>query len=263
MKTSITDWIIQQFGQWLLKNDPAKRAYLCDFTQICNKVRPGDVLAIEGRNHISAIIKEITQSPWTHAALYIGKIDDIEDPALQKVLRDYLQNSNTQLLSGHLLIETDLGLGTTLSPIEKYQEDHIRILRPQGILPEDTQKVIAYAASHLGAHYDFRHIFDLARFLFPWRLLPREWRSTLFQHNALKPTEEICSSLIAEAFESVGFPVLPFVIETDGKPVELIQRNPKLFTPSDFDYSPFFEVIKYPIFPFGTEKSYKDLPWKK
>jgi hypothetical protein len=24
-------------------------------------------------------------------------------------------------------------------------------------------------------------------------------------------------------------------------------RNPKLFVPADFDYSPFFEIVKYPI----------------
>ncbi len=259
------DWIIQKFGHWLLSNAPTKRAYLCDFKQICNKIQPGDVLLIEGRNRISGIIKEITQSPWSHAALYIGNIHEIQNSPLKKLISTYTQQHalSIKTLSGHLLIETDIGVGTTVSLIEKYQEDHIRILRPHGIFPEDIQNVIAYMISHLGSHYDLRHVFDLARFLLPWRFFPRKWRSSLFEHNALKPTREICSSLIAEAFQSVGFPVLPFVVETEGKPLELVQRNSKLFTPSDFDYSPYFDVIKYPIFPLGIEMSYKNLPWKK
>jgi len=265
LKIGIIHWIIQKCGQWLLTNAPAKRAYLCDFRQICTKVKAGDVLLIEGRNRISSIIQEITQSPWSHAALYIGNIQEIQNTPYKTSIFSYTEKFTPALstLSGHLLIETDIGVGTTVSPIEKYQDDHIRILRPLGILPEDIQNVIAYAISHLGMHYDVRHVLDLARLLLPWHFLPKKWRSSLFQHNALKPTQEICSSLIAEAFQTVGFPVLPFVIETEGKPLELVQRNPKLFTPSDFDYSPYFEVIKYPIFPLGSTMSYKNLPWKK
>ncbi|MCK4710812.1 MAG: hypothetical protein KAU21_19515, partial [Gammaproteobacteria bacterium] len=43
----------------------------------------------------------------------------------------------------------------------------------------------------------------------------------------------------------------------------LHHRNPKLFTPRDFDYSPYFDVIKYPIFDFDELAVYKQLPWNK
>ncbi len=115
----------------------------------------------------------------------------------------------------------------------------------------------------LGRKYDLRHIFDLARFLFPWGLFPRRWRSTLFQHNALKPTEDICSSMIADAFHSVDFPILPLVKKDEEDNLELIQRNPRLFTPSDFDYSPYFNVIKYPIFKLGKDYTSHQLPWNR
>ncbi len=72
-------------------------------------------------------------------------------------------------------------------------------------------RVIAHAIRHLGNDYDVRQLLDLARFLFPWGILPRRWRSSLFQHNAGKPTHTVCSSLLAEAFSAVGFPVLPFI----------------------------------------------------
>jgi hypothetical protein len=45
--------------------------------------------------------------------------------------------------------------------------------------------------------------------------------------------------------------------------VELIERNPRLFTPSDFDFSPYFSVIKYPIFPVDEQGYYQHLPWKR
>src|SRR4029453_13573329 len=39
-------------------------------------LRPGDVLLVEGNNHVSGIIKYLTQSTWSHAALYVGPIGE-------------------------------------------------------------------------------------------------------------------------------------------------------------------------------------------
>ena len=38
-------------------------------------LKPGDVLLIEGHNHISGMIKYLTQSTWSHAALFVGEIE--------------------------------------------------------------------------------------------------------------------------------------------------------------------------------------------
>lgn len=114
-----------------------------------------------------------------------------------------------------------------------------------------------------GRRYNTRHLLDLARFLFPWGLWPRKWRSVLFQHNALQPTEDICSSMIADAFQSIRYPILPLVREDHQNVLELVRRNPRLFTPSDFDYSPYFDVIKYPTFPLKTEGDYQNLAWRE
>ena len=46
--------------------------------------------------------------------------------------------------------------------------------------------------------------------------------------------------------------------------MEVYQRNPYLFTPKDFDYSPYFEIIKYPLFnPDEPLPYYRRLPWAK
>lgn len=255
-RSALAKWIIEKFSLWLKKEEPPAHGYLTDFDRISYELRPADVILIEGRRRVSRIIRRITFSPWTHAALYIGRLHDIADDELRQKIADACQCSHSQ----QLIIESELGQGTVIAPLEKYNQDHVRICRPSGLSRHDAQKVIAFTADHLGVKYSVRHVFDLLRFLFPWALFPRRWRSSLFEHNALKPTEEICSSLIAEAFTSVKFPILPF-IKKDNKGIELIQRNPRLYVPSDFDYSPYFAIIKYPIFPLNEMTSYHNLPW--
>ncbi len=87
-----------------------------------------------------------------------------------------------------------------------------------------------------------------------WTLVPRRWHSTLFEHNAGEPTHTVCSSLIASAFQSVDFPILPLIQKDEAGNYRLFRRNPKLYVPRDFDYSPFFEVIKCPL--LASHKSF-------
>ena len=106
-----------------------------------------------------------------------------------------------------------------------------------------------------------RQLLDLARFIFPWTILPRRWRSTLFAHNAGRPTRTVCSTVLAEAFMSVRFPILPILKGHRRSGLALYPRNPRLFTPRDFDYSPYFEIIKYPYVAFEQSGTYRYLPW--
>ncbi len=256
--------IKNKVGQWLVNwlTDPStpNKFPMCDFDRICYEIRPCDVLLIEGRSRVAEVIRTITQSTWSHACLYIGRLHDIAHlETRERILRAYPKiDPNAQLL-----IESILGKGTIVSPITDYQEDHIRICRPEGLARKDAQLVVDYAVSRLGIQYDVRQIFDLARFLFPWSIMPRRWRSSLFRYHPGELTKESCSSLIAEAFDSVHFPILPVIKEHREKGIELIQRFPKLFTPSDFDYSPFFEIIKYPIFELSDVPTYRTLPWRE
>ena len=67
--------------------------------------------------------------------------------------------------------------------------------------------------------------------------------------------------MIAEAFDAVHFPILPLIKKTSNSGMQLFRRNPKLCTPSDFDYSPYFEIIKYPFLDFNQYTGYRLLPW--
>lgn len=250
---------MQWVSDWLTKEGPPPESPLCDFKRLSYELRPGDVLLVEGRSRVSNVIKQITQSSWTHSALFIGRIYDIRDPVLQqKVRMAYVGDLNEQLM-----VEALLGQGTIIVPLSKYRREHIRICRPTGLEPEDAQRVVAHAIRHIGMDYDMRHLLDLARFFFPWNIMPRRWRSSLFEHNAGSLTRTVCSSLIASAFNSVNFPILPFIDRDDDGSVRFFKRNPKLFTPKDFDYSPYFDIIKYPFMGLDELSVYRRLPWSE
>jgi hypothetical protein len=249
-----------KLDNWLSYEPPASGIVPYDFSRLKYEIRPGDVLLIEGRSRISRVIRSISQSPWTHAALYIGRLIDFEEDYLQESIRKHTDaKDNTRLI-----IEDLIDRGTVITPLSFYRHHHIRICRPIGISPSDLHRVLNYGIRALGQPYNVRQLLDLARFLLPWTILPRRWGSSLFRTSTGEPESGICSSLIAEAFSSVQFPILPFIKSDPHEQMEVFQRNPYLFTPKDFDYSPYFEIIKYPLFnPDEPLPYYRRIPWAK
>ena len=255
----VTRYIWSNIVNWLIREPEADRIPLSDFERLRYEIRPGDVILVEGMARVSEIIKTITLSNWTHSAIYIGRLHNIDDPKLREyVLRFYKGEPEDQLI-----IESLLGKGTFVDNISKYRESHLRICRPTNLSRQDAQKVIAYAIHNLGTYYDLRQILDLLRFFFPYGLLPKRWRSSLFEHNAGGPTHTVCSSLMAEAFASVHYPIVPVLNRDENGELKLYKRNTKLITPKDFDYSPYFDVIKYPILDFDELAVYRKMPWDK
>jgi hypothetical protein len=242
---------------YLMHEKPRTNVPFCDFDKLSYEIRPADVLLVEGRSRISDFTKSFTQSPWSHAVLYIGRLHDIDHPILRQKIKDFYKGEPTE----QLVIESLLGCGTIVSPLAKYKMEHIRICRPNGISKADAQNVIAYAVERLGYQYDVRQILDLGRFFLPWKFFPRNWRSSLFAENSTS-TRQICSTLIAEAFRSVQFPILPIIKQSPDQNIQMTPGNSRLYTPKDFDYSPFFQIIKYPIFTLSENALYHHLPWE-
>tara|TARA_R110002110_G_scaffold14698_1_gene67629 strand:- start:48588 stop:49436 length:849 start_codon:yes stop_codon:yes gene_type:complete len=251
------NWVRNAIVKWLQHKKPQAQTPLSNFQRIRHEVNQCDVILVEGRSRVSEVIKLITQSSWSHSALYIGKLHDIEDPQLREIAARHYAGPPDK----PLMIESELGLGTIVRSLEVYEGEHLRVCRPRGLRFADSQKVIAYAIGRLGTPYDVRQIFDLARFLFPWFIMPRRWRSTLFKVNPGASTETVCSTMIAEAFGSIHFPILPLVKRREGDSMQIYMRNPKLCTPSDFDYSPYFDIIKYPFLDFSHYDQRHLLPW--
>jgi hypothetical protein len=259
----LTFRVWQWMVSWLTREGEPHEIPLCDFPRLSDELKPGDVLLIEGRTRIGGIIKLITQSAWTHSVLYIGRLQDIQDQALRRLVVQFYPADAPAPETQQLAIEALLGEGTLVSPLVKYRGEHLRICRPQGLCPDDAQRVIAYAIRRLGSDYDVRHLVDLARFFLPWAVLPRRWRSTLFEGRAGDTTRHLCSCLLAEAFDSVDFPILPFVERTEDGSLRFFKRNPRLFTPRDFDYSPYFHIIKYPFLGLDDLGVYRSLSWSR
>jgi hypothetical protein len=249
----LNEWFIRE-----LTRDTASTSNrpLCDFDRILYEIRLCDVILVEGRNRVSEVIKIITQSVWSHAALYIGRLHDIENPKLRNLVSLHFHGPPDT----PLIVESILGQGTVINPLAIYSRDNVRICRPKGLSRQDAQYIINYAINKLGHQYDVRHVLDLARFLLPWTIIPKKIRSSLFNEHAGQAVRTVCSRMIAEAFESVHFPVLPLIKQKE-QSIEIIQRNAKLFTPKDFDYSPYFDIIKFPFLEIADKPAYHSLPW--
>ena len=192
------------------------------------------------------------QSSWSHAAIFVGKrLPLIEGNKEQPVL-----------------IEADVNDGVRGVGLSLYAPLHTRICRPIGLNQNEITKLIDYAVARLGYQYDLRNIIDLARYLLPTPLVPLRFRRRLLSLGSGDPTLAICSSLIAQAFQSIKYPILPeIVIQKSDDPSctncykELLHiRHHSLFTPRDFDVSPYFQIIK-PTLDCGFDPH--SFPWSE
>lgn len=211
-------------------------------------LQPGDILLIEGNQKIAVAIKYLTQSTWSHAAMYVG------DAAVKGS-------------KGPTLIESNLGEGCVAVPLSKYKTYNTRICRAVNLTNTDREKVVQFMVKSLGTLYDTRNILDLARYLFPMPPVPSRWRRRMIALGSGTPTRAICSSLIAQAYQAVRYPILPSIEPIKGHErvaspysrEEILRiRHHSLFVPRDFDLSPYFNVIK-PTIECGFD--YKKLVW--
>lgn len=227
----------------------------CSNQALKEALKPGDVLLVEGNTRLSSAIKYITQSTWSHAALFIGEIpsgsEDVDE------------------MEKYQLIEADITAGVRTVPLRFYCDLHVRICRPVGLSTAEIEQVIGFMKARIGYQYDLKHIFDLARYLIQTPPVPQKHRRKLLALGSGDPTKAICSSLLAEAFQSINYPILPYLeinessskAEKKTKEEHLHIRHHSLFAPRDFDVSPYFQIIKptlYKDFDYHTLKLLRD-----
>lgn len=224
MLTRVKVAIGRRLAHYLTKQTSAYVAFsVTPPDRLCAALRPGDVLLVEGDRRISSAIKYLTRSTWSHAALFAGG------------------------RAGQELIEADVEFGVRAVPLSTYNHLNTRICRPVGLSPDDLETVIAYMRASVGKSYDLRNVFDLLRYLLPQPPVPQRWRRRMLALGSGDPTRAICSTLIAEAFQKVRYPILPNIRSDDsgGASREIMHiRHHSLFTPRDFDLSPYFRVVK-------------------
>jgi hypothetical protein len=211
-------------------------------------LRPADVLLVEGSTRVSIAIKYLTQSTWSHSALYVGDAlgDGGDDP--------------------RCLVEANLGEGVVASPLSKYEHVHVRICRAKNLAPEHQAEVVAFMLGSIGKRYDLKNVTDLLRYFMPTPPVPVRLRRRMLAMGAGDPTRAICSSLIAEAFGHVRYPILPRITrearhdeEAQFQRREILHiRHHSLYAPRDFDISPYFQIVK-PTLETGFD--YRRLRW--
>ncbi|MEE9342653.1 MAG: YiiX/YebB-like N1pC/P60 family cysteine hydrolase [Gammaproteobacteria bacterium] len=212
------------------------------------KLKAGDVLLVEGSRRVSSAIKYLTQSTWSHSAICLGKVEQYGNQIM--------------------LVEADLENGVVAVPASKYSVAHTRICRPVGVTDEDIQSLLAFVEERVGQKYDLKNVLDLVRYLFPTPPVPMRWRRKMLSLGSGDPTRAICSTLIAEAFQSIRYPILPTIErrkekkrigkrKADFRKI-LYRRHHSLFTPRDFDVSPYFKIIKPTL---ESKFDYHQLTW--
>lgn len=247
----IGEWL----GRWLTQSSHVHGTSMpAQPDLLARTLQPCDVLLVEGNTRVSVAIKYLTQSTWSHAALYVGERGSVGDAGAVGQLQK------------PCFVEADIVDGIRLVGLSEYDGLHCRICRPVGLADEDRKRLIDFALARVGHRYDLKNVFDLARYLIPTPPVPLRWRRRMLSLGSGDPTRAICSTLIAQCFEAVRYPVLPDVEVQSAASEECPEcvrevlriRHHSLFVPRDFDVSPYFRIVK-PTLEQGFD--YRGLTW--
>ena len=187
--TATPETLVDRVGRYLARKlnqpSPGVRPFThANVEALRRSLQPGDVLLVEGNTRVSGVIKYLTQSTWSHSALYVG--DAVGQP--------------TRTGESLTLIEVNLGEGCIAAPLSKYELYNTRICRPSGLTVQDRARLVDFMVGSIGKRYDVKNITDLLRFFLPRPPVPARWRRRLLAFGSGDPTRAICSSLIAQAF---------------------------------------------------------------
>ena len=268
----LSDWFLRQLTR---PRRQYRRFFFNDAQKLKARIEPGDVLLVDGDQRVSEAVKYLTQSTWSHSALFVGDAMLRKD---EETRRQTLRRFGRE--SRYLLLEALVDRGVILSPLVKYLDFNLRICRPVGLTPADREVVLDDALSRLGHRYDRRNFLDLTRYFLPFHLIPPRLREDALHFGSGVATETICSTLIAEAFARVRFPILPFPVRRRpanaaeklrervfGRPTRRAwsglwrARHPTLCVPRDFDLSPYFAIVKFGAAEL-SEMDYRKLRWE-
>jgi hypothetical protein len=184
-----------------------------DLQSLAATLRHGDVVLASGRTRAAMLVRRITGSRWAHAAMYVGPQDETPDP--------------------RCIVESDIAEGVRTVPLSEFRGQRVLVLRPTALEQDDRRKLADWVLARVGNRYDLAHAWALTKTLLrlplPLRVPPVSADATRF----------ICSSLLAQAFVLVGYPIAPAHVRLrDASASDL-----RYVTPRDFESATGFEVI--------------------
>lgn len=178
---------------------------------------PGDVLLSDGNTRGAAIVRRITGSPWSHVSMYVGPLEEEPD--------------------SRCIVEADVAAGVRAVRLSDLKGLHVRVLRPTGLDDLARRRLADWVTSRIGGDYDLAHAWMLATKLLRLPLGRRQRPSASMAESA---TRFICSSLLAQAFMLVGYPIVPVLIGLR----ETGAAAHRYVTPQDFQSASVFQVVK-------------------
>jgi hypothetical protein len=180
-------------------------------------LRNGDVLLTEGNTRAAALIKRITRSTWSHVSMYVGPLEEGPDP--------------------RCIVEADVAEGVRSIRLSELEGLNVRVLRPIGLTEALRSRLAEWVVSRIGGEYDLKHAWVLARSFLG--MPPKVSSAPASNSIAESASRFICSTLLANAFALVGYPILP--IHT---PVAAVSTaDHRYVVPDDFETASVFEVV--------------------
>lgn len=111
--------------------------------------------------------------------------------------------------------------GVRAVPLSEFKEQRARILRPMALDDGDRHRLARWVVSRIGYQYDLGHVWALARSFLRLTPSPRT-----IAHDTKR---FICSSLLAQGFFFIGFPIAA--------------SEARSLIPRDFETASGFEVV--------------------
>jgi len=186
---------------------------------LARALAPGDVILVEGNTRFASLVRVLTQSTWSHVAMFVGPLESTPDPVC--------------------LVEADVERGVRTLPLSELRGMNARAVRARGLDAHACAEVCRRVLARVGQMYDVDCAVELARSL--WSIRRGQSRGRPDPEPVVTAERAICSTLLAQAFEAVGHPILPAVAQDRSAP-----PRARVYTPRDFDLSPFFAVVPAP-----------------
>ena len=189
----------------------------CDRQRLAATLDRGDVLLCDGNTRAAALVKRVTRSTWSHVSMYVGPLEAGPDP--------------------RCIVEADFAAGVRAIRLSELNALQVRVLRPVRLSDEHRRLLAEWVVSRIGSEYDLAQAWFLGRSLL--RLPVRARSRSSPDATTASSTRFICSSLLAQAFALVGYPIQPDT-PLVGRAAAIDYRN---VTPGDFEHALALEMI--------------------
>ena len=146
----------QAFGEWLVSRITRprleyRRYVFNDPEKLKSRIRPGDVVLVDGDQRVSQVVKYLTMSPWSHSAIFVGSRFHA-GPAERAETRGASVKSRAIDRGGARRP------GRRRVPADQVHRLNIRICRPVGLTAAQIKTVLDEVAARMGFRYDRRTI---------------------------------------------------------------------------------------------------------